>query len=309
MGTDQSINGILPLLKDVGMTSHDCVHALRKILHFRKIGHTGTLDPDVTGVLPICLGNATKVVQYMNDYPKTYVAEVTLGFSTTTEDRSGEKHEEKLVDRDITIEQLLDVLKQFTGTINQTPPMYSAVKVNGKRLYEYARAGIQVERPTREAVIYNIDLLSEKVTVNNGLASFKIKVKCGKGTYIRTLAVDIGKALGYPAHMSHLVRTASGPFTIDDCISLEQVNAFFENNQLNEHLYPLEKALSLMPKYNVDLETEKRILNGAVLPFPEIMAENRFSVYNELGQSIAIYIRHPNKPHLMKPEKLLKVTN
>jgi tRNA pseudouridine55 synthase len=307
MRKEQSINGILPLLKDVGMTSHDCVHELRKILHFRKIGHTGTLDPDVSGVLPICLGNATKVVQYMHDYPKTYIAQVTLGYSTTTEDRSGDIVSEKKVDFEISFEVLKQVLEQFIGPINQTPPMYSAVKVNGKRLYEYARAGIEVERPTRSIIIYDIELLSDKILYGEGQASFKIKVKCGKGTYIRTLAVDIGKTLGYPAHMSHLIRTAAGPFSMEECITLDEVRELYSKDKLNEKLYPIEKALALMPKYAVDSETENRILNGAVLPFPKEMEETRFSVYNEQGECIAIYIKHPNKPHLMKPEKLLKI--
>jgi tRNA pseudouridine55 synthase len=302
-----TINGILPLLKDVGMTSHDCVSSLRKILHFKKIGHTGTLDPDVSGVLPICLGNATKVVQYMNDYPKTYVAQVTLGYSTTTEDRSGEVVEHKKVSREITKNDLYQTIQQFIGTIQQTPPMYSAVKVNGKRLYEYAREGLEVERPTREAIIYDIELLSEGLIYHDGLASFKMEVRCGKGTYIRTLAVDLGKSLTYPAHMSHLIRTEAGPFTIDDCITLEEVKERFNIDELHSSLYPIEKALTLLPMYQVDQETEGKILNGAVLPFPTEMAESRFSVYNEQGKCIAIYIRHPTKTELMKPEKILKV--
>src|SRR6476620_5807093 len=156
------MDGILPLLKPKGMTSHDCVFKLRKILKTKKVGHTGTLDPDVTGVLPICIGRATKVAEYLTEAGKAYEGEVTLGFSTTTEDASGDKVAEKRITQVFQREQILEVLESLTGKIEQTPPMFSAVKVNGKKLYEYARAGIEVERPTREVTIYEITLLDER---------------------------------------------------------------------------------------------------------------------------------------------------
>ncbi|MEG1369799.1 MAG: tRNA pseudouridine(55) synthase TruB, partial [Carnobacterium sp.] len=193
------MEGILPLWKERGMTSHDCVFKLRKILQTKKIGHTGTLDPDVDGVLPICVGRATKVVEYMMETGKAYVGEITLGFSTTTEDSSGEVVETKKVSEVPTIAEIDELMKKFEGIITQVPPMYSAVKVNGKRLYEYARNGETVERPERQATIKKFIRSSEPVfNENAGTVSWRFEVECGKGTYVRTLAVDLGEALGYP---------------------------------------------------------------------------------------------------------------
>src|SRR3954471_17617491 len=181
------MEGIIPLYKPKGMTSHDCVFKLRKILKMKRIGHTGTLDPDVTGVLPICIGKATKVAEYITDAGKSYEGEVTLGFSTTTEDASGEKIEEKKVERTISRKEIIKMLNSFSGEIEQTPPMFSAVKVGGTRLYEYARKGIEVERPTRKVTIYSIELLDDREEFSGETISFRFRVSCSKGTYIRTL--------------------------------------------------------------------------------------------------------------------------
>jgi tRNA pseudouridine55 synthase len=297
--------GILPLFKPKGLTSHDCVHQIRKLLQTKKVGHTGTLDPDVTGVLPLCIGRATKIVQYMTEYSKAYEAVVSLGKATTTEDATGEEISCEDVEIAPTRLQIHQKLKQFRGEIEQTPPMYSAVKINGKKLYEYARKGIVVERPTREVIIHEIQLLDEPITMDNGSVSFAIKVVCSKGTYIRTLAVDIGRALGYPAHMAKLIRTNSGPFTLEDCLSFQDIENLLNNNQLENHLLPIEKALGHLSRLTVNQTEEKKILNGAVLPFPKGIEENQFCVYNEEGQCIAIYQKHPNKPHMMKPQRIL----
>ena len=153
------MDGVLLLDKPAGMTSHDCVNIVRKVLKTKKVGHTGTLDPSVTGVLPICVGRATKISQFLTANEKEYLGEVTIGFSTTTEDADGELVEEKRVDRTITKEEVEAALKSMLGSSIQVPPMYSAVKVNGKKLYEYARAGLEVERPRREVTIYELELL------------------------------------------------------------------------------------------------------------------------------------------------------
>src|SRR3954470_17482435 len=200
------MEGIIPLYKPKGMTSHDCVFKLRKILKMKRIGHTGTLDPDVTGVLPICVGKATKVAEYITDAGKAYEGEVTIGYSTSTEDASGEVIERRKVDRTILSSEIMQIFQKLTGTITQTPPMYSAVKVNGKRLYEYARQGIEIERPSRMVTIYSMELLDDRIQFSGEDISFRFRVSCSKGTYIRTLAVMIGEALGYPAHMSDLCR-------------------------------------------------------------------------------------------------------
>lgn len=217
------MDGILPLWKERGMTSHDCVFKLRKILHTKKIGHGGTLDPDVEGVLPICVGKGTKVIEYMVDSGKTYEGEITLGFATTTEDVSGEIVEKKPVTTPLSTEQIDQAMAEMTGEITQIPPMFSAVKVNGKRLYEYARNGEEVERPQRKAMIYSFERTSEPIFNESAQTqSWRFKVVCGKGTYVRTLSVDTGKKLGYPAHMSDLTRTASGGLQAAQCLTLDR---------------------------------------------------------------------------------------
>ncbi|WP_319830057.1 tRNA pseudouridine(55) synthase TruB [Bacillus solitudinis] len=298
-----NISGILPLMKPAGMTSHDCVVRTRRLFQTKKVGHTGTLDPDVIGVLPICIGKATKVAQYMSDYPKTYEGEVTIGFSTTTEDRSGEIVEEKQVKTAWSQEDIQSVLQTFVGEIEQIPPMYSAVKVKGKKLYEYARAGLEVERPVRKVTIFSLKLLGD-VIQHEKTTSFRFQVHCSKGTYVRTLAVDLGKTLGYPAHMSDLQRIASGPFKLEQCISLEQLEEMDVEERYNE-LFPLETAISHIPMCKVNRELEIQVKNGSVLPEELVLAQKRFTIYNEDGDCLAIYQQHPTKPGLIKPEKMI----
>ena len=301
------MEGIIPLYKPKGMTSHDCVFKLRKILKMKRIGHTGTLDPDVTGVLPICIGKATKVAEYITDAGKTYEGEVTLGFSTTTEDASGEVVETRKVDRVISKSEVIEMLHTFTGTIRQTPPMFSAVKVNGKRLYEYARQGIEIERPTRLVTIYSIELLDD-ILSNGETTSFRFRVACSKGTYIRTLAVMIGDALGFPAHMSELSRIKSATFSLSDCFTLEEIEKRMLDGSVTDILYPIETALSHLPKYVINDKITEKVKNGAVLPIPDqFKKEDHLLVLeSEDGKALAIYIHHPEKPGMMKPSKVLR---
>lgn len=302
------VEGILPLFKPAGLTSHDCVFKLRKILKTKKVGHTGTLDPDVTGVLPICIGKATKVAEYITDAGKTYEGEVTIGFSTTTEDASGEVVAEKKVTGTITREEILQVLQSLTGEIEQTPPMFSAVKVNGKRLYEYARKGIEVERPTRKVNIYTIQLLDEREQFTGDTISFKFRVSCSKGTYIRTLAVMIGEKFGYPAHMSSLKRVQSAAFTLENCLTFEQIESLMESGTISEALRPLEMALSHLPKYVINDKVAEKVKNGALLQIPDHLknSDGPIIAESEEGQALAIYAKHPNKPGLLKPVKVLR---
>jgi tRNA pseudouridine55 synthase len=302
------MEGILPLFKPAGMTSHDCVFKLRKLLKTKKVGHTGTLDPDVTGVLPVCVGKATKIAEYITDAGKAYEGEVTLGYSTTTEDASGEKIEEKKVDRTITRSEVEQVLQSFTGEIEQTPPMYSAVKVNGKKLYEYARQGIEVERPTRKVHIYSIELLDDRDVFEGDNVTFKFRVSCSKGTYIRTLAVDIGAKLGYPAHMSSLVRIQSAEFTLDDCFTFEQLESMAGQGTINTVLHPLESGISYLPKYRINDTVAEKVKNGALLEIPQQFQEieGPIVVETEDGMALAIYRKHPTKLGLMKPDKVLR---
>jgi tRNA pseudouridine55 synthase len=302
------LEGILPLFKPAGLTSHDCIFKLRKILKTKKVGHTGTLDPDVTGVLPVCIGRATKVAEYVTDAGKAYEGEVTIGFSTTTEDASGDVVEKKTIDRGFTRDELQSVLTSLTGEIEQTPPMYSAVKVNGTRLYEYARKGIEVERPTRKVKIYSIELLDDRQEFSGETVSFRFQVDCSKGTYIRTLAVMIGEKLGYPAHMSKLERTRAASFALDDCLTFSEVEEKMEQGTIENYLYPLEEALSHLPKYVINDKVAEKVKNGAVLPLPENNGnwDGPIVVENEAKVALAIYAKHPNKPGLMKPVKVLR---
>ncbi|PJY98618.1 tRNA pseudouridine(55) synthase TruB [Bacillus vallismortis] len=302
------VNGVLLLHKPVGMTSHDCVMKIRKLLKTKKVGHTGTLDPEVSGVLPICVGRATKIVEYLTEKSKTYDAEITLGFSTTTEDQTGETVETKPVNQDIDKADVEKVLNSLKGKQEQIPPMYSAVKVNGKKLYEYARAGIEVERTKRMITIEDIDLTTE-IKHNGETASFRFTVTCSKGTYVRTLAVMIGEKLGYPAHMSHLIRTASGDFSLDECFTFDELEAQAQSGNVEEHAVPIERALNHLPKWVISDTLAKKVENGALLETPEqfseMTSEDRIAVFTESGSCLAIYFPHPAKIGLLKPAKVL----
>lgn len=297
-------NGILPLWKEKGMTSHDCVFKLRKILKMKRIGHTGTLDPSVEGVLPICLGESTKVAEYLTNAGKIYEAEVTIGAATTTEDADGEIVESDDSVKHFSRQDVLEALTSLTGLINQNPPMYSAVKVNGKKLYEYARAGISVDRPTRQVEIYELALLSDEMEFSGQQVKFRIRVSCSKGTYIRTLAVQIGEKLGYPAHMSTLVRTQSGTFTAENCLTLSQVQELTDLDSLTDKIYALDYALQDMPKFEVPESFDKAITNGQVLDQIDALNAHDRVVFTREGQAVAVYIKHPNKEGKMKPEKM-----
>ncbi|MEY2357000.1 MULTISPECIES: tRNA pseudouridine(55) synthase TruB [Lysinibacillus] len=298
------MNGILPLWKERGMTSHDCVFKLRKILRTKKVGHTGTLDPGVEGVLPICIGQATRIAEYLTDAGKTYEAIISIGRTTTTEDAEGETVEEDLTIKKFSREQLLEVLASLTGVIEQTPPMFSAVKVNGKRLYEYARKGESVERPIRQVTIYNLELLDELAHYEGQEITFPVRIACSKGTYIRTLAVQIGEALGYPAHMKELVRTASGTFTQDNCFTLAQVAELMETEQVASCILPVEYALADYPYIEITNANEKEIFNGQVLPADALLNSHDKIVYGINGKAVAVYQAHPTKDGLMKPHKM-----
>ncbi|HEY9577465.1 MAG TPA: tRNA pseudouridine(55) synthase TruB [Pseudobacillus sp.] len=300
------MNGILPLWKEKGMTSHDCVFRVRKILRMKKVGHTGTLDPDVEGVLPICLGRATKLAEYIMNSGKIYEGEVTIGFSTTTEDASGEIVEQKPVHSRISRAEILSVLQSLTGEISQTPPMFSAVKVNGKRLYEYARQGIEVERPSRKVTIHELELLDNREWFEGETIQFSFRAACSKGTYIRTLAVMIGERLGYPAHMSKLVRTSSGGFSKQQCVTLDELQQLQEEEAVSSVLQPLERGVEHLPKWTINDTLAKKVMNGSVLDTPADWPEHaKEAAVFEKETLLAIYKLHPDKPGKVKPTKVL----
>lgn len=293
------------------MTSHDCVFKLRKILHTKKIGHSGTLDPDVDGVLPICIGRATKVVAFLTDSGKVYEGEVTLGFSTTTEDVSGEVVARTPVTQPLTEEQVDTAMATFLGEITQIPPMYSAVKVRGKRLYEYARAGETVERPVRKVQIDRFIHTSPLVyDAQQQTLSWRFEVACGKGTYIRTLAVDLGKALGYEAHMSDLTRTSSGGFTKDQVLTIEEVAQHMAEETFADHLYPLEYGVRDFKRVDIEDGLAQKVKNGMRLPYQAFglsqCPSEPIAIFYQ-GKVRSLYEANPKKRGELKPLKVLRI--
>lgn len=243
------MNGFINVYKEKGQTSHDVVNKIRKIFGTKKVGHTGTLDPNATGVLPIAVNNATKVIEYMEHDDKTYIAELTLGITTDTEDIWGNILEEKTVN--VGKEEIESVIKSFVGKQKQVPPMYSALKVNGKKLYELAREGKTIDRVARDIEIFCI----KDIMINENKASFE--VHCSKGTYIRTLCKDIGEKLGCGATMSALERVQSGSFTIDTTVTLEELS---ENGE--KYLLDLEIPLKKFNIISLNEEEGKKYING-----------------------------------------------
>lgn len=233
------MDGILLVNKPAGMTSHDVVNRIRKILHTKKVGHCGTLDPDATGVLVLCIGKATKALQFLMSETKVYQATLFLGTATDTYDSSGQIMEEKAFHG---VRDVEETLQSFIGKQQQIPPIYSAIKVHGKKLYEYARNQEHVDIQPRTIMIEKIELISQQDQ------SITFQVKCSKGTYIRSLCVDIGKKLGYPAHMTHLIRLASGKFYLEDCYSLEDIE------QGHYQFMSLEDAFQQFEHYYIDDE-------------------------------------------------------
>lgn len=301
-------NGILPVYKTRGMTSHDVVFKLRKILGTKKIGHTGTLDPEVDGVLPICIGPATKVSDYIMDMGKTYHATVSIGTSTTTEDQTGEIiATQRISESELNDMQIDNVVASFQGIITQIPPMYSSVKVNGKKLYEYARNNETVERPERQVNIYQIERTSD-VSYENNTCQFNLMIKCGKGTYIRTIATDIGKALGLPAHMSKLTRTSSGGFHINESLSLEDISQLHEQEALQEKLFAIEYALKGLPSiYIENNDIKNKILNGQkfnINDFNTSISGKVIMIDVQSEKILAIYEPHPTKTDEIKPKRV-----
>lgn len=299
-------SGVICVDKPKGMTSHDVVMKVRRKLHMKKVGHTGTLDPDVTGVLPVVVGDATQLTEVLQERQKSYTAVVTLGFSTTTEDSAGEKLKTSDVSH-ITKEMIDDVIENFERDYNQTVPMYSSVKVNGKKLYEYARNNEKVERPSRVVTIYRLERTGD-ITFRDTI-DFQIDVTCSKGTYIRTLAVDIGRKLGVEAHMSYLRRTQSCGFTEDDAVELDTIN--------EASIIPILEVLS--DEYTVELFDELKdrgplfkISNGQKMSQNDMMKlTNNEDVETVLfvknNRPIGLYKKH--KENEYKPFKMFLTSN
>lgn len=300
------MDGILPVYKEVGMTSHDVVAKLRRILHMKKIGHAGTLDPNVDGVLPIALGKATRTIEFLQEAGKTYTGEVTFGFATTTEDLDGEEVERVKLTNPFSEDEIAEAMKKLTGQITQIPPMFSAVKVNGRRLYEYARAGEEVERPVRQATIYRFERTSEPVfDAVTGTQKFTFIAEVSKGTYIRTLAVDLGTQLGVPAVMSQLTRQASGGYTLADTHSLEEIaTAMGETGAINDWLQPIGTAVDHYPAHELTDAEFLCVQRGQGLPLAITPSKEERLVLNYGGRTRSVYTWKADK-NLYRPYRQL----
>lgn len=280
-------NGIINIYKEAGYTSHDVVAKLRGILKQRKIGHTGTLDPAATGALPVCLGSGTKLCDMLTDKSKEYRATLQLGCETDTQDMTGKILAEKEVR--ITGRQAEEAILSFVGSYGQVPPMYSAIKVDGRKLYELAREGKEIERRPRQVQIYRIEI--EEIR----LPFVSFLVECSKGTYIRTLCHDIGRKLGCGGAMAELVRTRAGSFRLEDALRLSEVEKLRDEGGLEGRIHPVDSVFAEYPKLTVRGQFRKLIENGNAFR-PEMaygeyaaMPEGQARVYDEDGKFYGIF--------------------
>ena len=275
------------MLKPPGMSSHDVVAYIRKITGIKKIGHSGTLDPSAVGVLPIFIGKATKAVDYAIEGNKSYRAELKLGVITDTGDKCGNilsnyDWRKYIKEKEYNV-QLNNIMQSFKGKSQQIPPMYSAIKVNGQKLYNLARQGKEIERESRQIVISKIEIINS--SYKEGLALFD--VDCSKGTYIRVLCEDIGKKIGCGAHMSYLIRTKSSSFCIKDSYTIEEIKYLYESNNLLQALIPAEKLFYNLKKYVItDKNDINRFMNGCSIAINDTELENTQSQ----SQIVTIYI-------------------
>lgn len=293
------INGIVNIYKEKGYTSHDVVAVLRKVVGQKKIGHTGTLDPDATGVLPVCLGRATKVCELLTDHDKTYEALLLLGRTTDTQDISGEVLEERNPG-DLTEEEVRSCIESFIGEYDQIPPMYSALKVNGKKLYELAREGKTVERKSRRVQIHGICILEMN------LPHVRMEVDCSKGTYIRILCHDIGEKLQVGGCMEELERTKVGRFLKEDAVTLDEVRQKMEQGEGAELFTPLDQIFAELPAVTVTDAKAWMSYNGNDLPERFLLEKEEWTD----GQEVRVYDSRKNFIGLYQyraPKKLFHI--
>ena len=294
------MDGLINVYKERGFTSHDVVAKLRGILKQKKIGHTGTLDPEAEGVLPVCLGKATKVCELLTDKDKTYQAVLLLGVETDTQDTTGTVTARAPVTA--SEEDVREAVQSFTGSYDQIPPMYSALKINGKKLYDLARAGKEVERKARTVQIHEIRI--EEIA----LPRVTMTVTCSKGTYIRTLCYDIGRKLGCGGCMEKLLRTRVERFTLEEAYTLSQIEKIRDEGQLEEILTPVDRLFSQYPLFQAVSEAEKRLENGNPLLCEELTEvkppeHGPVRIYAADGRFSGIYQYDP-KIHRYRPVKM-----
>lgn len=300
------MDGILNIYKEQGYTSFDVVAKLRGILHQRKIGHTGTLDPMAEGVLLVCLGKATKLVDLLTAKDKRYEAVIRLGFETDTEDITGQivssdLYDASLLKDKLTDEDIIEAVLSYAGSYMQIPPMYSAIKKDGKRLYEYARAGKEIEREAREVSIYSIQ------NIDIALPDVKFDVHCSKGTYIRSLARDIGRNLGVGAALAGLKRSRVNNYTADTALTLDKVEALVNEGRLSDYMIPIDELLSMYKRLDVTDAGINYINNGNKLAKNMVSGydakpDEIFRIYLN-DEFIALY-QYKAQERILKPYKM-----
>ena len=294
------IHGIINVYKEKGYTSHDVVAKLRGIAGQKKIGHTGTLDPDAEGVLPVCLGKATKVCELLTDKDKTYRAVLFLGQTTDTQDASGTVLETSDVSN-LNESQVTEAVQSFVGEYAQIPPMYSALKVGGKKLYELAREGKTVERKARNVMIHSIKILRVD------LPRVEMEVSCSKGTYIRTLCHDIGEKLGVGGCMESLLRVQVGRFVLADSLRLSEIQKAKEDGNLEKILQPIDSVFEQYREVRIRPDQEKRLQNGNSFRKPDRLQnyddQEMVRVYDSNGHFAAVY-RYVEKDHEFRIVKM-----
>ena len=277
-----STDGVVVVDKPAGWTSHDAVARCRRIFGQKRVGHAGTLDPDATGVLVVGLGRATRLLRYVTDLPKSYEGEAVLGVATSTLDAAGDETGRWDMGS-VTLDDVRAAASRFVGEIDQMPPMVSAVKIGGRRLHTLARAGVEVDRPPRRVTVHRFDV---DATADNGV--FRVTVECSSGTYIRSLAADVGSALGGGAHLRALRRTAIGPFTLADAAPLEDVGP--------DAVLPPLAAVRHYPSVQVGPDTAAAVATGKVLVDADlgVGGDGPWAVMDEAGALLAVYERHPD---------------
>lgn len=276
------MNGIILIDKPLGKTSHDMVYFVRRLTGIKKVGHTGTLDPDASGVLPVCVGKATKVCDMLTASDKRYRATLILGKTTDTQDASGTVLTENEVT--VTADDIMNITKKFIGEIEQIPPMFSAIKKDGKKLYELARQGITIEREPRKIRIFSIDVLN--IELEN--KTVEIDVHCSKGTYVRTLCEDIGNALGCGAYMNTLRRTQSGGFAISECHTTEELMQIKETGKIESVLIPTDKVFEAYDKVVLDDFLAAKAKNGIRIRRKGLTDGEKYRIYDQSGEFLAV---------------------
>jgi len=287
------MNGVINVNKPAAMTSFDVIAILRKTLNMKKIGHTGTLDPDATGVLPVCVGKATKLVEMLTANNKQYEAEVKLGIITDTQDISGNVIKSSEIN--ICYEDIINAVNGFIGEQKQIPPMYSAIKIGGKKLYELAREGKTAEREPREITISNISVTSFNKQDN----TFEMIVDCSKGTYIRTLANDIGEKLGCGAALSKLNRTMSGRFSLDNAYTLDQISEMVKKDNLS-FMIPLDEVMDEYEKVILAEKNAYKLRNGIPINVEGLEFGKEYRIYDETKIFLAIARKEKENLKILK---------